>query len=144
MDYGYGERGADGNVIEFSPYGENGGGAGYENGSYETYDTSALVMDDSRSGEPSGYAEDRYSANPPPPATRSTVYEAAPYDTDPTDAAEIARQLANLSPRAAKAVAAAAKATTLAEREAALAQVDESEDSINRDLLLKFLGSVSS
>ena len=33
---------------------------------------------------------------------------------------------------------------TMAEREAALAQVDESEDSINRDLLLKFLGSVSS
>jgi hypothetical protein len=149
MDYGYGDRGADGNVIEFSPYGENGGGGGsgpgYENGSYETYDTSALVMDDSRGGDPTGYAEDRYSANPPPPpATRSTVYEAAPYDTDPTDAAEIARQLANLSPRAAKAVAAAAKATTLAEREAALAQVDESEDSINRDLLLKFLGSVSS
>jgi len=78
------------------------------------------------------------------PAFADEPYEPAPYDTDPTDAAEIARQLANLSPRAAKAVAAAAKATTMAEREAALAQVDESEDSINRELLLKFLGSVSS
>lgn len=64
-------------------------------------------------------------------------------DTDPTDAAEIARQLANLSPKAAKAVAAAAKATTAEERERALAEVDESED-VNRDLLIKFLGSVSS
>ena len=68
----------------------------------------------------------------------------SPAESDPSDAAEIARQLANLSPKAAKAVAAAAKATTMAEREAALAQVDETEDSINRDLLLKFLGSVSS
>ena len=59
------------------------------------------------------------------------------------DAAEIARQLANLSPKAAKAVAAAAKATTSEEREAALAEVDETEDPINRGLLLKFLGSVN-
>jgi hypothetical protein len=145
MDYGYGERGADGNVIEFNQYGDSNGG-GYDNGSsYETYDPNALVMDDSRAPEAPAYGEDRFSANPPPPpAARTTVYEPTSYDTDPTDAAEIARQLANLSPRAAKAVAAAAKATTMAEREAALAQVDESEDSINRDLLLKFLGSVSS
>ena len=60
------------------------------------------------------------------------------------DAAEIARQLANLSPKAAKAVAAAAKATTTEEREAALAEVDDTEDPINRGLLLKFLGSVNS
>lgn len=63
---------------------------------------------------------------------------------DSSDAAEIARQLANLSPKAAKAVAAAAKATTQEEREAALAEVDEQEDPINRDLLIKFLGSVNS
>jgi hypothetical protein len=68
----------------------------------------------------------------------------ASFDTDPTDAAEIARQLANLSPKAAKAVAAAAKATTVEEREAALAEVDDDEDPINRELLIKFLGSVSS
>jgi hypothetical protein len=140
-DYGYGERGADGNVIEFSPYGES--HSGYDGDSYETYDTSALVLDDSRAPEPP-YAEDHYATNPPPPPTRTTNYAPSNYETDPTDAAEIARQLANLSPRAAKAVAAAAKATTQAEREAALAQVDESEDSINRDLLLKFLGSVNS
>jgi Domain of unknown function (DUF4388) len=65
-------------------------------------------------------------------------------DDDMADAAEIARQLANLSPKAAKAVAAAAKATTTEEREAALAEVDDTEDPINRGLLLKFLGSVNS
>jgi hypothetical protein len=66
------------------------------------------------------------------------------FEPDPTDAAEIARQLANLSPKAAKAVAAAAKATTVEEREAALAEVDDDEDPINRELLIKFLGSVNS
>ena len=68
---------------------------------------------------------------------------AAVVDDEPTDAAEIARQLANLSPKAAKAVAAAAKATTQEEREAALAEVDDDEEPINRGLLLKFLGSVN-
>lgn len=63
--------------------------------------------------------------------------------SEPSDAAEIARQLANLSPKAAKAVAAAAKATTEEERELALAEVDDEEDPINRDLLIKFLGSVN-
>lgn len=58
------------------------------------------------------------------------------------DSAEIARQLANLSPRAAKAVAAAAKATTEEEREAALAAIEAEDETINRGLLLKFLGSV--
>ena len=57
-------------------------------------------------------------------------------DEPEPDAAEIARQLANLSPKAAKAVAAAAKATTEEERMAALADVDENEDGFNRDLLL--------
>lgn len=62
----------------------------------------------------------------------------------PADATEIARQLANLSPKAAKAVAAAAKATTDEEREAALEALDDEDTSLNRDLLLKFLGSVNS
>ena len=70
------------------------------------------------------------------------VAEAAPIDQ--SDATEIARQLANLSPKAAKAVAAAAKASTVEEREALLAEVDDEEDPINRDLLIKFLGSVNS
>lgn len=63
---------------------------------------------------------------------------------DELDPAEMARQLANLSPKAAKAVAAAAKATTDAERDAALAAVEAEDDSVNRGLLLKFLGSVDS
>ena len=59
------------------------------------------------------------------------------------DAAEMARQLANLSPRAAQAVAAAAAATTDEEREQALAEVGEDgDDPVNRGLLLKFLSSV--
>ena len=60
------------------------------------------------------------------------------------DPAEMARQLANLSPKAAKAVAAAAKATTEEERDAALAAVEAEDDSVNRGLLLRFLGSVDS
>ena len=60
------------------------------------------------------------------------------------DPAEIARQLANLSPRAAKAVAAAAKAQTPEEREAALAAIEAEDETVNRGLLLKFLGSVDS
>ncbi len=67
----------------------------------------------------------------------------APADgDDELDPAEMARQLANLSPKAAKAVAAAARATTDAERDAALAAVEAEDDSVNRGLLLKFLGSV--
>lgn len=58
------------------------------------------------------------------------------------DPSEIARQLASLSPRAAKAVAAAAKATTNEERDAALATIEAEDQTINRGLLLKFLGSV--
>jgi hypothetical protein len=65
-------------------------------------------------------------------------------DSDIDDPAEIARQLANLSPRAAKAVAAAAKAQTPEEREAALAAIEAEDDTVNRGLLLKFLGSVDS
>jgi hypothetical protein len=69
---------------------------------------------------------------------------AATDDDDELDPAEMARQLANLSPKAAKAVAAAAKATTDVERDAALAAVEAEDDSVNRGLLLKFLRSVDS
>jgi hypothetical protein len=61
---------------------------------------------------------------------------------DDTEASEMARQLANLSPRAAQAVAAAAAATTDEERDEALAQATEGDDGVNRGLLLKFLSSV--
>ncbi|MEY2435489.1 MAG: resuscitation-promoting factor RpfA [Acidimicrobiaceae bacterium] len=68
-----------------------------------------------------------------------------PADDEAVDADEVARQLASLSPRAARAVAAAAKADTLEEREAALAGVTgEDDEPINRGLLLKFLSSVRS
>jgi hypothetical protein len=63
-------------------------------------------------------------------------------DLDDDDPAEIANQLANLSPRAAKAVAAAAKATTDEERDAALAMIEAEDSGLNRGMLLKFLGSV--
>jgi hypothetical protein len=73
-------------------------------------------------------------------ARRTTVS----LDSVSDESAEIARQLASLSPRAAKAVAAAAKATTEEEREAALATIEAEDESINRGLLLKFLGAVDS
>jgi hypothetical protein len=87
-----------------------------------------------------------------PPAPEDT-HESAPPAAPPApslpapsaeDAAEIARQLANLSPRAAKAVAAAAKAATDEEREAALAAIEAEDETVNRGLLLRFLGSVDS
>ena len=73
------------------------------------------------------------------PFAAGTAEEADLADLDP---AEMARQLANLSPKAAKAVAAAARASTDAERDAALAAVEAEDDTVNRGLLLKFLGSV--
>jgi DNA-binding transcriptional ArsR family regulator len=61
----------------------------------------------------------------------------------PGEAAEVARQLANLSPEAARAVAAAARATTEEEREEALALVAEDGDEpLDPDLLRSFLSSV--
>jgi hypothetical protein len=64
---------------------------------------------------------------------------------DAADADEVAKQLASLSPKAARAVAAAARAATDEERDAALAEASEDdEEPINRGLLLKFLSSVKS
>ncbi len=69
----------------------------------------------------------------------------SPFLAAGNDAAEVARQLSNLSPAAARAVAAAAKATTDEEREAALASVtQEGDEPIDRELLLRFLASVKS
>jgi hypothetical protein len=101
------------------------------------FDPNALVIED---GGPGANPFDA----PPPIDVVGPGGAAIGAPSDSSDAAEIARQLANLSPKAAKAVAAAAKATTQEEREAALAEVDDQEDPINRDLLIKFLGSVSS
>lgn len=104
---------------------------------FEPFDPNGLVIGEPRASRSAGSS---FLADPEP----EPEPEPASLESGPNDAAEIARQLANLSPKAAKAVAAAAKATTHEEREAALAEVDESEDPINRDLLLKFLGSVNS
>lgn len=88
--------------------------------------------------------EGAYELEPLPGADDLVPVPAGGWAAEPDgddDAGEIARQLANLSPRAAKAVAAAAKATTVEERDAALAVIEE-EDGMNRGLLLKFLGAV--
>jgi hypothetical protein len=60
------------------------------------------------------------------------------------DDEELAKQLATLSPRAASAIRAAAEATTDEERDAALDEVDDEDQPLNRGLLLKFLSSVKS
>ncbi|MDQ3146836.1 MAG: hypothetical protein M3R01_07870, partial [Actinomycetota bacterium] len=62
------------------------------------------------------------------------------------DAPELARQLAQLGPDAAQAVAAAASAETPEERDAALATIGGVVDGepVNHGLLLKFLSSVRS
>jgi len=66
-------------------------------------------------------------------------------DDELGEADEVAKQLASLSPKAARAVAAAARATTDEDRDAALAEASEDdEEPINRGLLLKFLSSVKS
>ena len=87
-----------------------------------------------------GFAPAQAEAPPTPePAEASPILGAS------NDAAEVARQLSNLSPAAARAVAAAAKATTDEEREAALAAVaQEGDEPIDRELLLRFLASVKS
>ncbi len=65
-------------------------------------------------------------------------------EPSPEDA-ELARQLATLSPRAADAVRAAAEAATDEERDAAIEEATRDGDgTINRGLLLKFLSSVKS
>jgi hypothetical protein len=85
---------------------------------------------------------------PPPPAMEDAPAPVDPgpvFTEEPAEADEVARQLASLSPKAARAVAAAAKAETPEEREAALAEVTGDDDEpINRGLLLKFLSSVRS
>jgi hypothetical protein len=60
------------------------------------------------------------------------------------DAAEFARRLAELPPRAAKAVAAAARATNVDEREAALAELDGTGEEVDHEVLLQLLGPVDS
>jgi hypothetical protein len=86
--------------------------------------------------------EERLAPVTPLPQRAERVERDESADLADDEADEVARQLAQLSPRAAQAVAAAAAAETEAERDAALEALDETDASVNRDLLLKFLGSV--
>lgn len=79
----------------------------------------------------------------PPVAAEPDVLSVVDADDD-AGADEVAKQLASLSPKAARAVAAAAEAESAEERDAALAEADDDEEPINRGLLLKFLSSVKS
>jgi len=94
--------------------------------------------------ETNGNAADVVDETPPEDLVHDEISVVA--DEDPViEADEMAKQLASLSPKAARAVAAAAQAATDEEREAALAEAsDDDEEPINRGLLLKFLSSVKS
>ena len=130
--------------IDFGPFGgetvpaSNGGAA-----------VDPFVLD---SSSPAPAAPREVAPQPPsapalrtPPPLPQPVAEASVPDDEPMEADEVARQLAALSPKAARAVAAAAKAETVEEREAALAELATDDDEpINRGLLLKFLSSVRS
>ena len=100
--------------------------------------------------QPVGFGFDDHAPAPAPaspPLGGDPLFTRAPApaaDLDQSEADEIARQLAMLSPRAAQAVRAAAAAETEAERDAALDAVDDGDEGINRSLLLKFLSTVRS
>ena len=68
--------------------------------------------------------------------------EGAESSAEALDAAEFARRLAELPPRAAKAVAAAARADSVEEREAALAELDGTGEEVDHEALLQLLGPV--
>jgi hypothetical protein len=77
------------------------------------------------------------------PFVDSYEHDDAPVASVPVvDAAEFARRLAELPPRAAKAVAAAARATNADEREAALAELDGTGEEVDHEVLLQLLGPV--
>ncbi len=88
--------------------------------------------------EPVAIAETEASEAVAPEAVAPAPAAPAPAAGDAND---IARQLANLSPAAAAAVAQAARADTPAERDAALDEVEAEDQSVDRGLLLKFLKS---
>lgn len=119
--------------------------------SYESFEPAPPLAAVEPAPAPAATADDEQAAIAPvsPLVTRRTLGRpiAPPTSADAgdDDASEVARQLASLSPKAARAVAAAARASTDEEREAALAEVSaETEEPINRGLLLKFLSSVRS
>ncbi len=66
----------------------------------------------------------------------------APAGAEETDLAAFAQEMANLSPQAARAMARAARASTVEEREQALAELEEENGHLNRGLILRFLGAI--
>ena len=95
-----------------------------------------------RATRPEAGAEPTESTTWRPPSRPGQPVDARPpVDVDDE---ELAKQLATLSPRAASAIRAAAEATTDEERDAALDEVDDDDQPLNRGLLLKFLSSVKS
>ncbi len=75
---------------------------------------------------------------------------AEPFRPDPApamvggdgDLTAFAAELANLSPRAARAMARAARATSVQERDEALAEIEAENGHLNRGMLLRFLGTM--
>lgn len=111
---------------------ETSGDSGFAPGNFD--DSSSFFDDD----EEDPLADDPFGPDP----FRIPRLPGEDGASDENESAEMARQLANLSPKAAQAVAAAAAATTDEERDEALAQATDGEDGVNRGLLLKFLSSV--
>jgi hypothetical protein len=97
--------------------------------------TDPLFADPGQGADPL-FADSSRPSGPPPPPPPPPGFDPRGDDS----AGEVARQLANLSPKAARAVAAAARAGTDEEREAHLAEAEDGEG-INRNLLLNFLSS---
>lgn len=97
----------------------------------------AFVQGDEPTGAPDAEVAD-FAVAFPGLANRTTVTSTSEEEE------ELARQLATLSPRAARAVRAAGEAGTDEEREAALDAADSEDQPLNRGLLLKFLSSVKS
>jgi hypothetical protein len=123
--------------VETSADAEAGSGASWDPFSIEIPGVAPLGAIDAEEPDDAGDAADD--------ETVVSVVEPATVDDEPAEADEVAKQLASLSPKAARAVAAAAKAATDEERDAALAEAAEEDDEpINRGLLLKFLSSVKS
>jgi hypothetical protein len=107
-------------------------------GSYDPPDVDEAEVDVEEPGANEPVAVDDLAAAFPGLANRSTP------STVDVDDEDLAKQLATLSPRAASAIRAAAEATTDEERDAALDEVDDEDQPLNRGLLLKFLSSVKS
>jgi hypothetical protein len=91
-----------------------------------------LFADPATTGHDPLFADASRPAPPPPPPP--------PSGNGNGEAGEVARQLANLSPKAARAVAAAARAGSEEEREAYLSEAED-DGGVNRSLLLKFLSA---